>query len=291
MNGVHAYTADGHTGRWLESLRRLEAELKTAARIYPGHGESGGLELLKAQARYLDKFRSEVRDLLRASQLFPKTKPVIGYGNMAAALASRWAAKHDLFIGGRDRGKAQALATTLGHGARFGSEAEAAAFGEVVVLATRSESVFDAMLAAGAPDAFRGKLLLDINNPVVDAPRGDFLVKTFDGKSLAEAIAARTPAARVVKAFNMCQASVWKMDPPTFDGRRLVVLHCGDDAEAKRQVATLIEGIGCEPVDLGELKYARLLEPAAAMVIKFLLSGRDPHTVLNLIQPESKPIG
>jgi glyoxylase-like metal-dependent hydrolase (beta-lactamase superfamily II) len=63
MSGVHAYTADGHTGRWLESLRRLEAELKLAVRIQPGHGESGGLELLKAQARYLDKFRSEVRDL------------------------------------------------------------------------------------------------------------------------------------------------------------------------------------------------------------------------------------
>lgn len=45
---------------------------------------------------------------------------------------------------------------------------------------------------------------------------------------------------------------------------------------AKRQVATLIEDIGCEPVDLGELKYARLLEPAAAIVIKFLFAGRDP---------------
>jgi hypothetical protein len=44
-------------------------------------------------------------------------------------------------------------------------------------------------------------------------------------------------------------------------------------------------------VDLGELKYARLLESAAAIVIKLLFSGRDPHTVLNLIQPEVKPIG
>jgi 8-hydroxy-5-deazaflavin:NADPH oxidoreductase len=80
------------------------------------------------------------------------------------------------------------------------------------------------------------------------------------------------------------------MDPPVFDGRRLVVLYCGDDADAKRQVATLIEDVGAEAVDLGELKYARLLEPAAAIVIKFLLAGRDPHTVLNLIQPEVKPV-
>jgi predicted dinucleotide-binding enzyme len=214
----------------------------------------------------------------------------IGYGNMADALGSRWAGTHDLFVGGRNVTKARALAAKFGGGTKSGSEADAAAFGEVVVLATRSETVFDAMRAAGGPGVFTDKVLLDINNPVLDAPGGDFLVKTFKGKSLAEAIAARAPGAQVVKAFNMCQAKVWQTDPPMFDGRRLVTLYCGDDAAAKRQVATLIEDIGCEPVDLGELKYARLLEPAAAIVIKFLFAGRDPHTVLNLIQPESKPI-
>jgi len=88
----------------------------------------------------------------------------------------------------------------------------------------------------------------------------------------------------------MCQASVWTMDPPLYDGRKLVVLYCGNDAAAKGLAIGLIELIGCDHVDLGELKYARLLEPAAAIVIKLLFSGRDPHTVLNLIQPEVKPI-
>jgi glyoxylase-like metal-dependent hydrolase (beta-lactamase superfamily II) len=63
MNGVHAYTADGHTGRWLAALRGLKTKFQTAARIYPGHGEPGGTDLLKMQANYLEKFRSEVRDL------------------------------------------------------------------------------------------------------------------------------------------------------------------------------------------------------------------------------------
>ena len=215
----------------------------------------------------------------------------IGYGNMAASLASRWVAKHDIFVGGRDTKKAQNLASRLGHGTRFGSEAAAAAFGEVVVLATPHDAVFEAIDAAGGPKAFAGKTLLDINNPVADAAGGDFLVKTFEAKSLSEAIAAHLPAAQVVKAFNMCQAKVWQMDPPVFDGRRLVALYCGDDAAAKRRIATLITDIGCEAADVGELKYARLLEPAAAIVIKFLFAGRDPHTVLNLIQPEAKPIG
>lgn len=88
----------------------------------------------------------------------------------------------------------------------------------------------------------------------------------------------------------MCQASVWEMDPPRFDGRKLTALFCGDDADAKATVAALIEQLGCEAVDIGELKYARLLEAAACIVIKFLFSGRDRRTVLNLIQPEVKPV-
>ena len=63
MNGVHAYTADGHTGRWIESLRQLENDLQQVVQIYPGHGDSGGVDLLKTQRRYLEEFRSQVRDL------------------------------------------------------------------------------------------------------------------------------------------------------------------------------------------------------------------------------------
>jgi 8-hydroxy-5-deazaflavin:NADPH oxidoreductase len=214
----------------------------------------------------------------------------IGYGNMAAALGSRWATSHRLLIGGRDPAKAAALAARLGHGAGHGSEAEAARFGDVVVLATRYQQVFAAMDAAGGAPAFAGRTVIDINNPVT-AYDGNFLVTGYRGRSLAEAIADYAPEARVVKAFNMCQAGVWQLDPPVFDGRRLAVLHCGDDAAAKAQVAGLIGEIGADPVDLGELAYARLLEAGAAIVIKLLFSGRDFRTVLNLIQPEAKAVG
>ena len=211
----------------------------------------------------------------------------VGYGSMAEALASKWIKKHSLLIGGRDLEKAENLANKLGVNVKFGSEAKAAEFGEVVVLATIHEAVFKAIDAAGGNDALAGKVLLDINNPVDTT---DFLAKSYDGISLSEEIAKVVPDARVVKAFNMCQASVWKMNPPVFDDRPLVVMYCGDDNRAKRQVADLIEDVGCEAKDIGDLKYARMLEPAAAIVIKLLFSGHDPYTVLNLIQPEVKAI-
>ena len=211
----------------------------------------------------------------------------IGYGNMAEALASKWVGKHSLFIGGRNLKKAEKLASQLGSDVKFGTEKEAAAFGEIVVLATPHEAVFDAIDAAGGSSALAGKVLLDINNPV---DTSDFLTKSYDGVSLGEAIAIAAPQSHVVKAFNMCQANVWKMQPPVFDDRSLVVMYCGNDKEAKEKVAVLIEDVGCEPQDIGDLKYSRMLEPAAALVIKFLFSGRDPLTVLNLIQPEVKEI-
>jgi predicted dinucleotide-binding enzyme len=132
---------------------------------------------------------------------------------------------------------------------------------EVVVLATRHEGVFEAMDAAGGPSAFAGKTLIDINNPVPGIYDGDFLNANYDGLSLAEKIAAYAPGAGVVKAFNMCQASVWTMDPPPTTAGSSSSFTAGNDAAAKDQVVTLIEQIGCDPVDLGEFKYARLSSP------------------------------
>jgi predicted dinucleotide-binding enzyme len=216
----------------------------------------------------------------------------LGYGSMAKALGLNWAEKHELMFAGRNPEKAAALAEALGHGGRAGSEADAAAFADAVVLATRSGGVFDTIEAAGGGEALAEKIVIDINNPVMAnrLETGEFLPRSYDGGSLAEAIQRAAPGAKVVKAFNMCHTTVWEMDEPVIDGRRVAVLLAGDNAAAKDAVAGLVEDVGCEPVDLGELKYARLLEPAAAIVIKMLFSGRDKHTMLNLIQPERKPI-
>lgn len=213
----------------------------------------------------------------------------IGYGNMAEALAVKWKSKHELFVGGRNPDKAKALAEQLGNNCRHGDSNDAVAFGDVVVLATPHDAVFETIQSCGGADAFAGKIVIDINNPVADVTANDFTTKSYPEGSLAEAIAAKIPDAHVVKAFNMCQAEVWKRDGQ-WDGRELVVLFCGDDANAKHAMSGLIEDLSFEPLDLGELKYARLLEPAACIVIKLLFSGRDPMTVLNLIQPERKPI-
>ncbi len=62
FDGVHSYTADGHTGQWLDALDRLTDEL-SGVRLYPGHGRPRDLTLLAEQRRYLLMYREAVRRL------------------------------------------------------------------------------------------------------------------------------------------------------------------------------------------------------------------------------------
>jgi glyoxylase-like metal-dependent hydrolase (beta-lactamase superfamily II) len=62
FDGVHSYTADGHSGRWLDLLDRLAGEL-AGLTLYPGHGAPGDISLLTGQQRYLRTFRETVRRL------------------------------------------------------------------------------------------------------------------------------------------------------------------------------------------------------------------------------------
>ncbi|NBD28781.1 MAG: NAD(P)-binding domain-containing protein [Alphaproteobacteria bacterium] len=208
----------------------------------------------------------------------------IGYGSMTRALAGHWARTHDVMVSGRDVDKAAETAGALG--VRSGSVAEAAAFAEVVVLATHHAAVFDAIALAGGAEAFAGKTVIDITNPVSTET---FTTTRPDGRSLTQAIADALPGASVGKAFNMAQARVWDDLDKTFDGRQIVALYTAD-ADADATIADLIAEVGAAPVRLGDNAHAYQLEAAAAIVIRFLFAGGDAHTILNLIRPEAKPI-
>ena len=52
-SGMHSYNADGHSAAWLRALDAAGEQLRGVARLYPGHGEPGGSELLDRQREYL----------------------------------------------------------------------------------------------------------------------------------------------------------------------------------------------------------------------------------------------
>ena len=195
---------------------------------------------------------------------------------MADALGTRWAAAgHELMVAGRTAGKADALASKWG--GRAGSFKEVAEFGDIALIAVLYQGIPATLAEIG--DALRGKPIIDCNNPVEIE---HFTLVTEPGRSMAQQIA-RATGGHVVKAFNLCQARVWQLEPPTFDGRPLAVPYCGDDPEAVDLTRRLITDIGGEPLPIGDLRHAHHLEAMAAVVISLLFGGRSPYTVFNLV--------
>lgn len=195
---------------------------------------------------------------------------------MADAVGTRWAAAgHDVLVGGRTPARTRAVADRLG--VRGGTLADAAEFGEVAFLAVRYQGIPATLAAVG--DALAGKPVVDCTNPVEVV---DFTLTTPPGESMAAHVAAVT-GGHVVKAFNLCHAQVWRLDPPEFDGRRLVVPYCGDDEAALALTRRLIADVGCEPLAAGGLRHAGHLEAMAAVVIARLFGGAAPLTVFNLV--------
>jgi glyoxylase-like metal-dependent hydrolase (beta-lactamase superfamily II) len=63
FNGHHPYIADDHIFDWLNNLDRARDLLANITTVYPGHGESGSLELIDSQERYLLTYIDLVREL------------------------------------------------------------------------------------------------------------------------------------------------------------------------------------------------------------------------------------
>lgn len=143
-----------------------------------------------------------------------------------------------------------------------GSFSEAAAFGELLVLAVKGTVASEVLRAAGYPN-LQGKIVLDTTNPMKDAPPEKGLIKyftTFDA-SLMERLQAEVPAARFVKCFSTVGSE--SMVDPAFKGGRPSMFICGNDAAAKATTAEILDRFGWDTEDCGGVEGARAIEPLA----------------------------
>lgn len=171
---------------------------------------------------------------------------ILGTGNMGTALGEGWrAAGHDVLIGGRD------------------SLSAAGKHGEVVLLAVPATAAVEVL--AHVP---QGATVIDCTNEVTPG----FGV----GHPYARIVAAR-PDLAVVKGFNLCHDSVWRLGSRVFGGRPLAVPLCGPPA-AVAVVSELVTDLGCTPVDAGD--RAALLEATAAFAIGLWFGGNDAQAIL-----------
>ncbi|MBM4396737.1 MAG: NAD(P)-binding domain-containing protein [Deltaproteobacteria bacterium] len=184
---------------------------------------------------------------------------ILGTGDVGRTLGGGFLALgHEVMMGSRSAAneKAAAWAREAGGKASSPSFADAAAFGEVVVLATLGSATEGILGTAGAT-AFEGKTVIDATNPLDFSTGAPTLyVGTID--SLGERIQKALPGAHVVKAFNTVGHA--HMFRPSFHEGRPDMFIAGDHDGAKRQVSGILETFGWGVADLGGIEGSRWLE-------------------------------
>jgi NADPH-dependent F420 reductase len=195
---------------------------------------------------------------------------ILGAGNMGGTLGRLWSELgHEVFFGLRDAEsvKAQRALGALGELAQWGTAADAANFGDVILIAVPWEATQQVIESIAAQLA--GKVLIDCTNPIKPDLSGLAIGHTT---SAAEEIARWAPAASVVKAFNTVGAST--LHDAKYGDHSASVFVCGNDDAAKKMVAQLSEEIGFEVIDAGQLTMARYLEPLAMLWIHLAIRGK-----------------
>jgi len=185
---------------------------------------------------------------------------ILGSGDVAKALAGGFLKhRHQVMLGTRDTAKLEDFAARH-QGAQIGSFADAAKFGEVIVLAVKGTAALDALKAADAPN-IAGKPVMDATNPIADAPPANGVVQFFTGMnlSLMEQLQSAFPDAHFVKAFNSVGNA--RMVNPQYQAGKPTMFICGNDDKAKAVVSGICDQFGWEAADMGKIEAARAIEP------------------------------
>ncbi|MCU1244921.1 MAG: putative oxidoreductase, coenzyme F420-dependent [Acidobacteria bacterium] len=200
---------------------------------------------------------------------------ILGSGEVGKVLAGGFASLgHEVKIGSRDPEKLSDWVAAAGERASAGTFADAAAFGDLIILATLGTGTKSAIELAGAAN-FDGKVLIDATNPL-DFSSGQPALFVGHTDSLGEMVQRWLPKARVVKAFNTVGNSL--MVSPKLPGGPPDMFIGGNDEDAKKIVSQVCEHFGWGVIDLGGIEASRHLEPMCMVwVLHGIRSGSWNH--------------
>jgi hypothetical protein len=216
----------------------------------------------------------------RATTSRPMKIGIIGSGQQGGALGLLWAkAGHEILFSSRHPEELADLVASAGPGARAGQPADAARFGDVILIAVP----YGALPQVGRDYAalMAGKIVIDVGNPREDR----------DGPMANEAIAEGTgvasarylPGVRLVRALNALSAGMVRNEAHRA-GEKLGVPIAGDDQDAVQTVVGLVEDAGFDPVIVGGLARAREFDRGTPVYVKGM-TARELREALGLPRP------
>ncbi len=203
---------------------------------------------------------------------------VLGSGVVGEVLADGFLKYgYEVMRGTREPTKLAEWKEKAGAKAGVGTFADAARFGELVVLAVKGSAAESALHGAGAEN-LANKTVIDATNPIADEPPEHGVIKFFTGpnQSLMERLQQQVPNAHFVKAFS-CVGNAFMVNPD-FGGTKPTMFICGNDKNAKEQVTAILTRFGWETEDLGVAAAARAIEPLCILwCIPGLTQNRWTH--------------
>jgi 8-hydroxy-5-deazaflavin:NADPH oxidoreductase len=185
---------------------------------------------------------------------------ILGSGPVAQTLGAGFIKHgHSVTLGTRDHDK---LKDFLAHhkDAKVDSVANAAKFGEIIVLAVKGTAAAQVLAAAGESN-LAGKPVIDTTNPIAETPPTNGVLKYFTNldRSLMEELQEKFPSAHLVKAFNSVGNAA--MVDPSFRGGKPSMFIAGNNDAAKKKVSEILDQFGWEVEDMGKAEAARAIEP------------------------------
>lgn len=194
---------------------------------------------------------------------------IIGSGRIGGTLGELWAkAGYPVMFSSLDLDHDKQLAARVGSGAQAGTPAEAAAFGDVLLVSVP----YSALPQIGRDHAasIKGRIVLDTSNPV-QARDGEMAVPARE-KGTGVASAEYLPGARLVRAFNSVPYTSLRSEAHR-SGEKIAIPLAADDADALKVAARLVEAAGFEPVVVGPLGKAKTFDVGTPVFGKALTAA------------------
>lgn len=199
---------------------------------------------------------------------------IIGTGTVGQTFASKLTSLgHDVMMGTRNVSEKLASTAKDGYGnppfsewhganknVKLGTFAEAAAFGDIILNVTQGGNSINALKLAEAKN-LKGKVLIDVANPLDFSKEmpPSLLPELSNTNSLGEEIQKTFPDTKVVKALNTMWCGLM-INPNMIGGGDHTAFICGEDADAKKKVKSLMNEFGWKEnniLDLGGISSAR----------------------------------